>query len=65
MLGTTASTASQQENEGLGEKGQDRGLGLEPPGIAKTGWHRLMEATVFQEGLLRRVLSAVCGLRTV
>lgn len=65
MLGTAASTASQQENKGLGEKGQDRALGLEPPEIVKMGWHRLMEAAVFQEGLLRSVLGAVCGQRTV
>ena len=64
VLGTTASTASQQ-NKGLGDKGQDRGLGLKPPEIAKTGWHRLMEAKVFQQGLLHRVLGAYCGLRTV
>ena len=51
VLGTTASTASQQKNKGLGEKGHDRGLGLEPPEIAKTGWHRLVEAKVFQQGL--------------
>lgn len=42
VLGTAASTAFQQKSKGLGEKGQDRGLGREPPEIAKTGWHRLM-----------------------
>lgn len=30
VLGTTASTASQQKSKGLGEKGQDRGLHLSP-----------------------------------
>lgn len=65
VLGTTASTASQQKSKGLGEKGQDRGLGREPREIAKTGWHRLMGAKAFQEGLLHRVLGADCGLRTV
>ena len=54
-----------RQNKGLGEKGQDRGLGLEPPEIAKTGWHRLVEAKVFQQGLLHRVLGADCGLSTV
>ena len=63
--GHRTSTVSQQENKGLGEKGQDRALGLEPLEMAKSGWHRLVEAAVFQEGLLRRVLGAVCGQRTV